>query len=1003
MRKGFFKSVIALMTGLMLAGCSISIPGPMPESVPTVQTEATGAVQTEAAGEFQIRPLEGEPTDYTVDDNWMLLDKEPDKDVDLFYIYPTVYEKEGGPDLSDVDDPLVRTLAQLVYSKTGSAIGAPTNVYAPYYRQTNLCKAMELSYDEYTEFNMGLQRTDIYAALDEYFEKYNNGRPFILAGHSQGSCLIKIILGEYMQAHPQYLDRMIAAYAVGFAITEDWLSEHPYLKFAEGPDDTGVIISWNAEGTGNKEAGDTLIVREGALSINPITWTRSDEKAEASENLGSRSIDTGKALSGVLDGSIKTIEDMDALWETTVPGVADAQVDLERGTVICTTSEDYNGNVNIFGPQSFHSHDYDFYYFNIQENAKQRIEAYFAKQGGSAADYSDKNNWLALPEIEKRYDTFYFYPTAYTDETEGAPVVCDIDEELMRDKAEDIYEQQAVVYEASTNVFAPFYRQMNMAAVKKTTAQERDETLNGLPKHDLFAALDYYFENLNDGRPFILAGHSQGSQMLTYILSEYMGAHPEYQERMIAAYVLGYSITEELLKDNPHLKFAEGPDDTGVIVSWNTEGAANKDAENFVVVDGAISINPLNWKRDETYASASENLGARILNADTDEYEIIPGAADARVDTERGVVVTKTDVIEPIDGSMGFGPASYHNGDYTLWFSNIRENVAVRCAAWYLNHEEHEIRPLTGEPTDYSDKENWLALPKAEKEADTFYIYPTSYMTKDKDAPTFCTVDDPGMRALSQANFAVNSLAYSGSTNVFAPYYRQASVYALQDLDGNVACDEVLSKEPRTDIYAALDYYFENLNNGRPFIIAGHSQGSMMTRIVLKEYMAAHPDYYERMIAAYPIGFSITKEDLYQYPHIRFAERADDTGVVISWNTEGPGNGDSRLVLPGAVSINPLNWKRDETYASVSENLGSFMPDENGKNQMIIPGVSDAQVDLERGVLISTNTDYSYIDTSKIADFPVFGDKSFHGCDYTFYFENIIENVKQRIEAYKAK
>ena len=230
MRKGFFKSVIALMTGLMLAGCSISIPGPMPESVPTVQTEATGAVQTEAAGEFQIRPLEGEPTDYTVDDNWMLLVKEPDKDVDLFYIYPTVYEKEGGPDLSDVDDPLVRTLAQLVYSKTGSAIGAPTNVYAPYYRQTNLCKAMELSYDEYTEFNMGLQRTDIYAALDEYFEKYNNGRPFILAGHSQGSCLIKIILGEYMQAHPQYLDRMIAAYAVGFAITEDWLSEHPYLN-----------------------------------------------------------------------------------------------------------------------------------------------------------------------------------------------------------------------------------------------------------------------------------------------------------------------------------------------------------------------------------------------------------------------------------------------------------------------------------------------------------------------------------------------------------------------------------------------------------------------------------------------------------------------------------------------------------------------------------------------------------------------------------------------------
>ena len=147
----------------------------------------------------------------------MLLEKDPKEDVDLFYIYPTVYEKEGGSDFAEIDDTAVRILAQLVYSKTGSAIGEFTNVYAPYYRQTNLAKAAEMDYDEYTEWNMGLPRTDIYTALDEYFEKYNDGRPFILAGHSQGSCMIKIILGEYMQVHPEYLDRMIAAYAVGFA------------------------------------------------------------------------------------------------------------------------------------------------------------------------------------------------------------------------------------------------------------------------------------------------------------------------------------------------------------------------------------------------------------------------------------------------------------------------------------------------------------------------------------------------------------------------------------------------------------------------------------------------------------------------------------------------------------------------------------------------------------------------------------------------------------------
>ena len=166
------------------------------------------------------------------------------------------------------------------------------------------------------------------------------------------------------------------------------------------------------------------------------------------------------------------------------------------------------------------------------------------------------------------------------------------------------------------------------------------------------------------------------------VLSDYMGKHPEYRESMVAAYVLGYSVTDDYLKANPHLKFAEGEDDTGVIISWNTEGEANANADSFVVVDSAISINPLNWKRDETPAPASDNLGARIKNSETSEYEIVPAAADATVNVARGTVVTHTDAIQPIDASLGFGPASYHNGDYSLWYCNIANNVAKRIAAW---------------------------------------------------------------------------------------------------------------------------------------------------------------------------------------------------------------------------------------------------------------------------------------------------------------------------------
>jgi len=163
------------------------------------------------------------------------------------------------------------------------------------------------------------------------------------------------------------------------------------------------------------------------------------------------------------------------------------------------------------------------------------------------------------------------------------------------------------------------------------------------------------------------------------VLEEYMKAHPEYLKRMIAAYVIGYSITEDYLKANPHLKFAEGADDTGVIISYNTEGPGNEN--NVVVLPGAISINPINWKRDDTYASAEENLGGLIFNEKILDYEIVEHVADAQIDLERGVVVTTTKAVKPMPGKI-FGPASFHEDDYQLYFNNIKANAAARIEAY---------------------------------------------------------------------------------------------------------------------------------------------------------------------------------------------------------------------------------------------------------------------------------------------------------------------------------
>ena len=160
-----------------------------------------------------------------------------------------------------------------------------------------------------------------------------------------------------------------------------------------------------------------------------------------------------------------------------------------------------------------------------------------------------------------------------------------------------------------------------------------------------------------------------------------MKENPKYYENMIAAYVIGYSVTDEYLTENPHLKFAEGADDIGVVISYNTEGPGNNGKHNAVVTEGAVSINPLNWKRDTTYADVSENLGS--LNIDG---ELVDGFADAQIDLERGVVVCSTAdpavYAIPAPADELFGPESYHGYDYGLYYANLQENVKTRIAAF---------------------------------------------------------------------------------------------------------------------------------------------------------------------------------------------------------------------------------------------------------------------------------------------------------------------------------
>lgn len=138
---------------------------------------------------------------------------------------------------------------------------------------------------------------------------------------------------------------------------------------------------------------------------------------------------------------------------------------------------------------------------------------------------------------------------------------------------------------------------------------------------------------------------------------------------------------------------------------------------------------------------------------------------------------------------------------------------------------------------DYSKASSWCQIPAITKNVDTFYILATEYMGFNAGDPDYATMDNAEMVEGAPIQYAMNASAFSDSTNVFMPFYRQSSLrYAgeIYKRDGNI--DAAISGMPYNDITAALDYYFKHYNNGRPFILASHSQGSAIAQLVLKNY-----------------------------------------------------------------------------------------------------------------------------------------------------------------------
>ncbi len=293
--------------------------------------------------------------------------------------------------------------------------------------------------------------------------------------------------------------------------------------------------------------------------------------------------------------------------------------------------------------------------------------------------------------------------------------------------------------------------------------------------------------------------------------------------------------------------------------------------------------------------------------------------------------------------------------------------------------------------TDYSDRRNWAYFEEGgQKDVDLFLIAPTVDIKDEYNM----SMDDEETKKSFLGALNMERGIYEDSTRMFAPYYRQGAmkIYSLTPEER-----EPYLLDAYEDIAAAFEYYLENENHDRPVALAGFSQGADMCYRILEDYFADEK-MQEKLVAVYAIGWPCTKELVERFPQIRPATSETDTGVVISIDCEA-GEVTDTFIIPKktkAYTINPLSWKTDTEPADKSLNTGACFTDYDANIYKEVKGLCGCYIDKDRGVI--KVTDVSPDDYPAVI--PGLPEGAYHIYDYQFFFRNLQENVKNRVDKY---
>lgn len=243
-------------------------------------------------------------------------------------------------------------------------------------------------------------------------------------------------------------------------------------------------------------------------------------------------------------------------------------------------------------------------------------------------------------------------------------------------------------------------------------------------------------------------------------------------------------------------------------------------------------------------------------------------------------------------------------------------------------------------PTDYSKTTNWLCLPgrsdPCSTRVATTVLNPTGYGRRDDPVPArrpaidcfyvYPTVSSDGglnsdlvpgreERTIAEAQMA----RFSSVCRPFAPVYRQMTVASIAAAAAG-ADMSVAGRIAYGDVLAAWRDYFSRRNEGRPVVLIGHSQGSLMLIELIAREIEAKPAMKARFSLAILPGYNVLvpqgKLVGGSFRSIPLCSSPGETGCVVAWtsfrenNPPPVGATFGYAARPGMTvgCVNPARW-----------------------------------------------------------------------------------------------